>query len=120
MKIALAALLASASPALGQSMDHSMHHPVPQPEAAPAHDHAMAGMDMPTPAAEPQGAGLAGTDQPPGNAAPPRIANDRAGDLYWSPAAMAAAEATQNHYYYGARIMLERGNEGQILASLTV
>lgn len=94
MKIALAALLASASPALGQSMDHSMHHPVPQPEAAPAHDHAMAGMDMPTPAAEPQGAGLAGTDQPPGNAAPPRIANDRAGDLYWSPAAMAAAEAS--------------------------
>lgn len=86
MKTALIALLASATPAVAQSMDHSMDHSM-------HHGHAMEGMDMQMPSAEPQEGMLTGTDQPPGNAAPPPVTHDRAGDLYWNPGEMASAEA---------------------------
>lgn len=103
------ALLSGASPALAQSMDpamdHSMHHPGgPTPAPAPAeapkqaqptnNDQSMPGMDMsaPMPTAAPQDGEPTGTDQAPGSAETPPVAHDRAGDRYWNPAEMAAAE----------------------------
>lgn len=100
------ALLSSASPALAQSMDHSMHQPAAQPApkldvpAQPAgHDHSMPGMDMPAPppAAEPQTAETSGTDQAPGSAEPPPIAHDSPADRYWNPVEMAASVAAEMH-----------------------
>jgi copper resistance protein B len=107
--VLIPALLSSASPALAQSMDHTMHRPAdpeatPTPEpSAPAKSadgmQSMPGMDMstPAPASEPQAAEPIGTDQTPGSAEPPPIAHDRPADSYWNPSDMATAEAAAMH-----------------------
>jgi copper resistance protein B len=88
------AILSTGSPALAQSMDHSMHHPAAATKVD-TQDQSMAGMEMP--AAESQNGETAGTDQAPGSAEPPPIAHDRAADRYWPPADMAAAESAAMH-----------------------
>jgi copper resistance protein B len=93
------ALLASASPALAQNVDHAAHHPAAPEPTTPvkARDEAksMPGMDMsaPMPGADQQAGEPSGTDQAPGSAEPPPIVHDRPADRYWNPADMAAAEA---------------------------
>lgn len=111
--------LVLAAPAMAQSgaMDHGMHHghsmpavpdagqpsqtaPQPDPAQSPSGDphagHDMSGMqNMEAAASEPQNnADKMGTDLEPGDASVPPVVNDRAADAYYSPAAMAEAQAT--------------------------
>lgn len=107
--VLLIGLMSGATPAMAQSMDHSMHHPAapqkvstPQPETPskpPSDPQSMPGTDMSpaTPSAELQAGEPSGTDQAPGSAEPPPIAHDRPSDRYWDPAQMAAAEAAAMH-----------------------
>jgi copper resistance protein B len=100
------ALTTSATPALAQTTDHTMHHagstqsaPLVQPSPE---GRAMPGMDMPVPtqgarSEDAPSAEPTGTDQPPGSAEPPPLAHDQPAGRYWDPAAMAAAEMAQMH-----------------------
>lgn len=97
-------------------MDHATHHghdmsemQMPSAPSTPADPHAghamqgMEGMAMPAsgPAPGPESVsepvptsnGPVGTDRQPGNAPPPPVANDRAADHFFDPAAMARAQA---------------------------
>jgi len=86
------------------------------PAAAQQHHHmpgmAMPGMDMPE--------AKSGTDQPPGDAAPPPVVPGRPADRYYDPKAMARAEAALFHAHGGmifSRFMLNlaefRAREGK-------
>ena len=103
-RVLVLALLTSATPALAQSMDHSMHHPAaPAPASVPApptaDDQSMPGMDMskqmPADAAQPSEP--TGTDQAPGSAEAPPIARDSPASRYWDPQELAASAMAAMH-----------------------
>ena len=93
MKAAFVLLLAgTAVPAMAQTDPHAGHDMSMPMDGARTADNPHAGHTMPTPqpvAVRPDGA--RGTDQVPGQAAPPPVQHDSQADRFWDPQAMAAA-----------------------------
>ena len=117
--IALALALAAAAP--GQvadpcppahaAMGHCMPaKPAPEPAPDPCPP-AHAAMGHCTPAAPAALSAVAGTDQQPGNAAPPAAPTDRAAARFYDPAAMAVADRAMRAEHGGMRM-------GQVLFNL--
>ena len=94
MRVLLLLMSGLAAPAMAQSMDHSAHGmPGMEAPADPHAGHDMSAMTDEKPADSHADHDTGASEQTPGNAPAPPAPNNRAADRFYSPAAMAAADA---------------------------